>query len=69
MTSKVRVSVGLTVQLAPYNTARVQLDIEEEVDNGGEFDVLDDLYDDLRDALVEKVKDLQQTSFEEGLVH
>ncbi|MHA2164132.1 MAG: hypothetical protein ACXAB9_15750 [Candidatus Thorarchaeota archaeon] len=66
MPSKVRVSVGLTIQLAPYNTARVQLDIEEEVD--APLAELDSLYEDLRDALVEKVQDLQQTAFGEGLV-
>ena len=66
--TKVRVSAGLTIQLAPYNTARVQLDMEEACLPSDANDVLDDLYQLLEDALVEKLRKLQQRAYDEGLV-
>jgi hypothetical protein len=54
--------------LAPYNTARVQLDVEEDCDASAADGVLDDLYEELEDALVQKVQKLRQRALEEGLV-
>jgi hypothetical protein len=66
--AKVRVSMGLTIQIAPYNTARLSLEVEEECTADEVEEVQEQLYEQLEHKLFAKLDKLAEGALRTGLV-
>ena len=68
MLTKVRVSVGATINFGDYNSGRVTIDIEEEGESISPSDKIDRLAITVENKLVEKLKQLFERLESEGFL-